>query len=213
LPEGFSGKALNTSWYSVALRHLENLAMSYETLCSFRRCKFDVTTLLKDYCGLYPCGIGHAWRDNHIVKFCNKYLLLQNEYTNELLKKLKHAFSFPICCAFINRCLVALRTMGITPLLCCLLGISLSLYLPLYNLGSDLTENSSIIQKWTSTVFTYWCRLYLAPGCLPKVCLRGKMFTEPLLSNGCFLVCDWRLACRRYVVARLRANQGMLELP
>jgi hypothetical protein len=34
-----------------------------------------------------------------------------------------------------------------------------------------------------------------------------------LLSSGWFLDCDWRLVCRRYVVARRRANQWTLELP
>jgi hypothetical protein len=83
----------------------------------------------------------------------------------------------------------------------------------LYNLGSDHTENSSIAQQWTSTLVTYCGRLYLATGCLSRICVCRNVFTEPLLSSGWFLACDWRLGCRRYVVARRHANQWAFELP
>jgi hypothetical protein len=33
------------------------------------------------------------------------------------------------------------------------------------------------------TVVAYCCRRYLATGCLPRICLRGKMFIEPLPSS------------------------------
>ena len=35
------------------------------------------------------------------------------------LQQPKHTLSFPFCCAFVSRCLVALRTMEIPPLLNC----------------------------------------------------------------------------------------------
>jgi hypothetical protein len=43
--------------------------------------------------------------------------------------------------------------------------------------------------------------------------LHGNVFAEPLLNSGWFLDCSWELACRRYVVARRRANQWALKLP
>jgi hypothetical protein len=46
------------------------------------------------------------------------------------LYNLKLTFNIPVCSAYISRCLVALRKMEIPPLLCCLLDVSLSLYLP-----------------------------------------------------------------------------------
>jgi hypothetical protein len=38
-------------------------------------------------------------------------------------------------------------------------------------------------------------------GSISRNYLHENVFTEPLLSSGWFLDCDWRLACRRYVVA------------
>jgi hypothetical protein len=35
-----------------------------------------------------------------------------------------------------------------------------------------------------STVVAYCCRLYLATGCLSRICLRGDVFIEQLPSNG-----------------------------
>jgi hypothetical protein len=32
-------------------------------------------------------------------------------------------------------------------------------------------------------VVAYYCRLYLATGCLPRICLRGNVFTESFPSN------------------------------
>jgi hypothetical protein len=36
----------------------------------------------------------------------------------------------------------------------------------------------------TFTVVAYCCRLYLVTGCLPRIFLHGKIFTDPLLNNG-----------------------------
>jgi hypothetical protein len=52
----------------------------------------------------------------------------------------------------------------------------------LYTLGSALTENTSIAKQWKSSVVAYCYSL--TTGCLPIICLRGKVFTEPFLSNG-----------------------------
>jgi hypothetical protein len=54
----------------------------------------------------------------------------------------------------------------------------------LYSLGYDLMENISIVQQLTSTVVLCCCRLYLVTDCLRRICLRGKVFIEPLCSNG-----------------------------
>jgi hypothetical protein len=54
----------------------------------------------------------------------------------------------------------------------------------LHILGSDLAENTSIAYQWMSTVVSYCYRFYLAKGCLPRICLHGKVFIEPLLNNG-----------------------------
>jgi hypothetical protein len=55
----------------------------------------------------HQCEIVDTYRDDHIVNFCNKYLLLI-EYMDELL----------------SHCLVVLWTMEIPLLLFCLLVIS-----------------------------------------------------------------------------------------
>jgi hypothetical protein len=59
---------------------------------------------------------------------------------------------------------------------------------------------SNIVSKETSVY-------HLAMVFFPRIYLHGNVFTEPLLSSGWVLDCDWRLACRRYVVANgARAN-------
>jgi hypothetical protein len=35
-----------------------------------------------------------------------------------------------------------------------------------------------------SSIVAYCCTYYLAKGCLPRICLRGKVFILPLPSNG-----------------------------
>jgi hypothetical protein len=45
-------------------------------------------------------------------------------------------------------------------------------------------RNGSLTTAARVCVVMYCCRLYLATGCLPRICLRGNVFTEPLPSNG-----------------------------
>jgi hypothetical protein len=47
------------------------------------------------------------------------------------LKQLKHTPNFPVCCAFVSGCLVALRKMEIPLLLYCRLIVSSLSHLPL----------------------------------------------------------------------------------
>jgi hypothetical protein len=62
----------------------------------------------------------------------------------------------------------------------------------LYSLGADSTGNTSIAKQWTSINVAYYCRLYLATGCLPRIGLRGKVFIEPLPSNGPNVTICWK---------------------
>jgi hypothetical protein len=50
---------------------------------------------------------------------------------------------------------------------------------------SPLHSNGSYPIVACVFVVAYCCRLYLATGCLHRICLRGKVFTELLPSNGC----------------------------
>jgi hypothetical protein len=45
-------------------------------------------------------------------------------------------------------------------------------------------------------------------GLFPRIYFHGNVFTEPLLSSRWFLDCDWRLVCRRYVVANGARTNG-----
>jgi hypothetical protein len=57
-------------------------------------------------------------------------------------------------------------------------------YISLYILGSDLTENTSIAYQQMSSIVAYSLeRVFLTTGCLPRICLRGKVFIEPLPSS------------------------------
>jgi hypothetical protein len=63
--------------------------------------------------------------------------------------------------------------------------LSVIVGISLYSLGSDLTENTSITYQWMSSIFVYSLEhVHLATGCLPRICLSGKMFIDPLPSNG-----------------------------
>jgi hypothetical protein len=67
----------------------------------------------------------------------------QNVRMNSL-QPLEHTLVIPVCCPFVSRCAVALRTMEIPPFLYCLLEV----FFLLHNLGFGLTENTSIVQPW-----------------------------------------------------------------
>jgi hypothetical protein len=76
-----------------------------------------------------------------------------------------------------------LDTLDFWPHYClCLIGLGLWLH----SLGSDCsTENTSITQQWISSSVAYSLeRVYLPTVCLPRICLRGKVFIEPLPSSG-----------------------------
>jgi hypothetical protein len=57
----------------------------------------------------------------------------------------------------------------------------LFLYFCIY---SALHRNGSYPIVACISVVSYCCRLYLAMGCLARICLRGNVFTESLPSNG-----------------------------
>jgi hypothetical protein len=61
--------------------------------------------------------------------------------------------------------------------------LSVTVGFQLYNVGSNLAENTSTAYKWIFTTVVYCCKHYLATGCLPRIRLRVKMFIEPLLIN------------------------------
>jgi hypothetical protein len=63
---------------------------------------------------------------------------------------------------------------------------SLTLYLPLIGntfLLLGMRIYSSIAEHWMSVIVVYYCTHYPAMGCLPRKCLRGNMFIEPLPSS------------------------------
>jgi hypothetical protein len=74
------------------------------------------------------CGYVDGWRDNHVLSI----VAIMNMRTS-FLQPLKQTLNIPVCCAFVSRCLVALRTMEIPPLLYTVLGVFLavsSFYMP-----------------------------------------------------------------------------------
>jgi hypothetical protein len=60
----------------------------------------------------------------------------------------------------------------------------LTLSLPFLPPSSAWVSGYVALGQTSSTVVTHCCRLYLATGCLPRICLHGKVFVKPLLSNG-----------------------------
>jgi hypothetical protein len=62
-------------------------------------------------------------------------------------QQVKHTLNIPLCCAFNSRCLLALQMIKIPPLLYSLPDVPSCCTFPLYNLGSDLMEKSSINER------------------------------------------------------------------
>jgi hypothetical protein len=58
------------------------------------------------------------------------FIIARMNIRTSFLQQLKHTPIIPVCCAFVSRCLVALRTMESPPLLYeyCLLVVSFLLY-------------------------------------------------------------------------------------
>jgi hypothetical protein len=64
-------------------------------------------------------------------------------------------------------------------------GLSVIIGFSLYSLRSHLTENTYIAYQCMPSIVAYSLqRVYLATGCLPRICLPGKVFIAPLPSNG-----------------------------
>jgi hypothetical protein len=106
------------------------------------------------------------------------------------LQQIKHTLNIPVCCASVSRCLVALQAMKIPLLLYGLLVVFSSLlFLSGWpTLCSLCADHREVTWFYSSIMFhTNHFHWYL--------------IIELLCSSGCFLDCDWRLACWRYVVA------------
>jgi hypothetical protein len=75
---------------------------------------------------------------------------------------------------------------------------------PLYNSLQHFTNHYLRLDTlvfWLSTK-PYFCTHYLAMGCVPRICLRRKVFIEPLPSNGYM----------RHNIIRLQYDCVMLHL-
>jgi hypothetical protein len=111
----------------------------------------------------------------------------------------------------VSHCLVALQTTEIPPLLYCLL-VNSSLYPPCIFLLLYLQLfHAMLLRCWPERNHLLLQFRY----CFIPISFRGNLITEPLYSSGCFLDCDWRLACQRsaslYIVTNGAWTNGHLS--
>jgi hypothetical protein len=84
----------------------------------------------------------------------------------------------------------------------------------LYSLESDLTENTFIAWHWMSCIVAYSLeRVYLGTGCLPRICLRGRVFIEPLPSSGSVRHSIIPLNCHPSRGQSTRPGRSQVSLP